>query len=229
MASRSEIPPPKTNNVWYKFHRSSSVIVFVHGIFSDSRDCWMSDDTYSYWPKLVTEDNRLQDTSVFLGGYYTAIDSGRFDIADCAKDLFSGLTIPDSKLTKTPIEHGRIVFVCHSTGGIIVRYMLEKHAVRFANKEIGLLLIASPSYGSKLADKLGGLADFYDNQLGKHLRWGNDLLKDLDDRFKTLLDDKPYQCSRGWRPEKTTSFCIGSGSRTGYSWSSRSPLEGTLP
>jgi hypothetical protein len=34
------------------------------------------------------------------------------------------------------------------------------------------------------------LATFYDNQLGKHLRWGDDLLKDLDDRFKRLVDKK---------------------------------------
>jgi hypothetical protein len=44
--------------------------------------------------------------------------------------------------------------------------------------------------GSKLADVVGGLASFYDNQLGLHLKWGNDLLKDLDDRFKELLDHK---------------------------------------
>jgi len=34
------------------------------------------------------------------------------------------------------------------------------------------------------------MIEFYNNQLGLHLKWGNDLLKDLDDRFKELVDGK---------------------------------------
>jgi hypothetical protein len=125
-----------------------------------------------------------------LGGFYTAIDAGKYDISDCAKELFNGLTVPDSQLHRTPLEQKRIVFICHSIGGIVVRYMLTRYADKFKEKKIGLVLLASPSYGSKLADTLGGLASFYDNQLGLHLKWGNDVLKNLDDEFKELLDRK---------------------------------------
>ena len=187
-----ELPQAGTNNLWYDLNHSSSVIVFVHGVLSDSLGCWLSKgaDRSTYWPQLVTEDVRLQSPAVFLGGFYTAFDAGKYDISDCAKELLNGLTVPDSQLHRTPLEQKRIVFICHSTGGIVVRYMLTRNADKFKGKEIGLVLIASPSYGSKLADTLGGLASFYDNQLGLHLKWGNDVLRNLDDEFKELLDRK---------------------------------------
>jgi pimeloyl-ACP methyl ester carboxylesterase len=192
MTSSTVLPPKRTNNIWYYLKDSSSVIVFVHGILSDSLGCWLSekDGRATYWPQLIAEDVRLQDPSVFLGGFYTAIDAGEFDIADCARELLNGLTVPDSKQRRTPLEHRRIVFICHSTGGIVVRHLLTRYADKFKEKEVGLMLMASPSYGSKLADLLGGLIGFYDNQLGIHLKWGNDVLKTLDDDFKELLDRK---------------------------------------
>jgi hypothetical protein len=170
-------------------------VVFVHGILSDSRGCWLAktDESQRYWPQLVSEDERLQHPSIFLGGFYTAVDAGKFDIVDCAKELFNGLTTPDSGRRSPPIDKKRLVFICHSTGGIIVRYMLLNNIDRFRDKQVGLVLLASPSFGSRLADRLGGLANFYDNQLGKHLRWGNDLLKDLDDRFKELVDQRTIE------------------------------------
>jgi pimeloyl-ACP methyl ester carboxylesterase len=192
MATSPDLPPKGTNNLWFQLNDSSSVIVFVHGILSDSLGCWLSKEEgrTTFWPQLVTEDARLQHPAVFLGGFYTAVDAGKYDISDCAKELLNGLTVPDAKLHRTPLEQKRIVFICHSTGGIVVRYLLTRYADRFKDKEVGLVLIASPSYGSKLADTLGGLASFYDNQLGLHLKWGNDVLKNLDDEFKELLDRK---------------------------------------
>jgi pimeloyl-ACP methyl ester carboxylesterase len=192
MHPKPALPPNGTNNIWHHLKDSSSVIVFVHGILSDSRGCWLSEKTEptTYWPQLVTLDNRLQNPSVFLGGFYTAIDAGEFDISDCAKQLLQGLSIPDTEQHRTVLEHKRIVFICHSTGGIVVRYLLTRYPDKFKEKDVGLILIASPSYGSKLADKLGGLIGFYHNQLGIHLKWGNDVLRNLDDEFKELLDRK---------------------------------------
>lgn len=186
------MPNSETNNVWFHQQESSSVIVFVHGVLSDSVSCWTSKSAvpHVYWPELIRNDARLQNPSIFLGGYYTDIDSGQYAINDCAKELLTALRLPVPDARRTVLDHQRIAFVCHSTGGIVVRYLLESQSNLFADKEVGLVLMASPSYGSKLADVLGGLAEFYDNQLGRELRWGNALLKDLDDRFKEMLDKK---------------------------------------
>ena len=88
------------------------------------------------------------------------------------------------------MSRNSIVFVCHSTGGIVVRYLLESNWAQFKDKRVGLVLIASPSYGSTQADKLDLIAKFYKHQLGKQLQWSNWSLKDLDDQFKNMVYSK---------------------------------------
>ena len=98
-----------------------------------------------------------------------------------------GLTLPDTTVNRPPIAKQNLVFVCHGTGGLVVRQMLvDKHS-RFADKHVALVLMSSPSLGSKIANVFGGLATFYNNELGKQLMWGNEDLKALDDRFVELL------------------------------------------
>ncbi len=66
-----------TNNSWYKINlKSNTVFVFAHGIFSESHDCWRHDDKkdasrVAFWPDLVSNDPRLENPSVYLGGYFT--------------------------------------------------------------------------------------------------------------------------------------------------------------
>lgn len=55
---------------------------------------------------------------------------------------------------------------------------------------MGLVLIASPSYGSRWANRLKWLAGIYRNRLGKQLRWASWNLQDLDSRFKNLVYEK---------------------------------------
>lgn len=83
-----------------------------------------------------------------------------------------------------------IIFVGHSTGGIMARYLLTHHSELFEGKEIGLMLIASPSMGSKLAD-LGHIpAKFLDQRLGQQLEWNSPFLLQLDRDFRRLLHEK---------------------------------------
>ena len=69
----------------------------------------------------------------------------------------------------------------------MVRYMLESRTAAFANKTIGLALIASPSYGSRFANTLRGLSKLYRQKLGRQLEWRNWGLEDLDRRFGILV------------------------------------------
>src|SRR4051794_20958838 len=60
------IPPPGTNNFWYSYNeRSDTVIIFVHGIFSDSRDCWLNKSMApaTYWPQIANDDKRFGSPS----------------------------------------------------------------------------------------------------------------------------------------------------------------------
>jgi hypothetical protein len=180
------------NNTWYHYNKSDTVFVFVHGIFSESRTCWLYEDRQNpsldrFWPEMVVEDSRLREPSVYLGGYYTAVDSTTYDASDCAKQLFTSLRNPDSENHDAVLDRDNIIFVCHSTGGIVVRSMLIDNANAFKNKKVGLVLIASPSLGSYYANYLGFLSEHANNQLGLTLRKGDRLLEDLDRRFKDFV------------------------------------------
>jgi hypothetical protein len=84
-----------------------------------------------------------------------------------------------------------LFFICHSTGGIVVRYMLERWASDFEAHPVGVALIASPSLGSAWADLAKQLATFYKQRLGLQLRQGSDSLNDLDERFRDLVKRRP--------------------------------------
>jgi hypothetical protein len=187
-------PPPGINNVWYQYHNSDCVIVFVHGVLSDSRGCWYREPTSKvrpgiYWPKMLAKDEQFGECSLYLGGYYTEIDAGPYEIADCAEELFRAIDRPEND-RRAVLEHQHLLFVCHSTGGIVTRYMLESRPKEFENTTIGLVLIASPSFGADLASKLDLIAQLYNSRLGIQLQWGNWSLRELDDRFKRLIKDK---------------------------------------
>jgi hypothetical protein len=187
------IPPPATNNLWYLDRNTEDVIVFVHGIFSDSRGCWLAEgepEHECYWPELVARDQRFDRFSIYLGGFFTAIDAERYGLEDCAQQLFDALGAPTRPAEIPVLERKTCWFVCHSTGGIVVRYMLESRTAAFANKTIGLALIASPSYGSRFANTLRGLSKLYRQKLGRQLEWRNWGLEDLDRRFGILLAER---------------------------------------
>jgi hypothetical protein len=195
MPHRTALPQHGQNNLWFHYNQSRAVIVFVHGIFSDSRGCWLHDDAgypprTVYWPALVRSDPRFGNPSIYLAGYYTAIDAGPYEIRNCADEVFRALAREDPQGRPGPLEKETVVFVCHSTGGIVVRYLLEVHESSFVDKNIGLVLIASPSYGESLPTRLEWLARFYNQQLGIQLQWGSWSLRDLDARFRDLLDQR---------------------------------------
>jgi hypothetical protein len=145
----------------------------------------------------VTTDQRLGTPDIFLGGFFTKIRAGASAIRNCADEVYQGLTIPDATFNDAPITRKRILFVCHSAGGIVTRQMLVFHSLDFRDKEVGLLLIASPSAGSKWATRFGALARFYDYKLARELAWNSWSLINLDDGFRNMIDQKQIPSLRG--------------------------------
>src|SRR5262249_9770770 len=136
------MPKDRTNNFWYVLNSSDTVVVFVHGIFSDSRGCWLFEDRAPghrvFWPDLVRTDERIGDPSLFLAGYYPAVDSGDFSVAQCAREVLEALERPGAGGDPAVLDWENIVFICHSTGGIVARYMLERYKGLFRDKSVGL-------------------------------------------------------------------------------------------
>ncbi|MCU1275228.1 MAG: hypothetical protein JWO48_2659 [Bryobacterales bacterium] len=177
---------PNQNNVWFQRNDSDTIFVFVHGIFSDSRGCWLAVDPEdqkqsTYWPELLINDQHFNRPSVFLGGYATSIDSGPYDVRQAAREL------GDALKRKGVLEKQRIIFIGHSTGGIVIRFLIVHNQELLRNKIIGVALYASPSIGSEWARTLGSLSDFYGNALAQQLRPDNTTLRELDKDFRELL------------------------------------------
>ena len=157
------------NNTWYRFTNSDTVFVFVHGLLSDSRGAWLHEvkkdpSKNAYWPKLICDDKNFDDVSVFLAGFYTALDGGPYNVRDAAKEIFTALSISIEPADSPVLDKKNILFITHSTGGIVVRHMLTRHIDKFADKNIGLILIASPSIGSRDADRLAFIASLANHE-----------------------------------------------------------------
>lgn len=170
------------NNTWHQFNSSDTVFIFVHGIFSDSAGCWTA-DSGTFWPTLLNQDDRFGHPSIFLGGYFTDFSSGIYRISNAADELLSYLSVPDHTWKVAPLVKQNIVFVAHSTGGIVVRYMLERNKDLFSNKNVGLVLLASPSRGTAWSNRLGWLRGIFKNRMAGQLSSDNDFVLDLDSRF----------------------------------------------
>jgi hypothetical protein len=66
------MPQGIDNNFWYVQNESDKVIVFIHGIFSESKGCWLYEDSSSparvFWPDLILNDVRFNMPSIYLAG-----------------------------------------------------------------------------------------------------------------------------------------------------------------
>lgn len=174
---------------WYQANDSSTVFVFVHGIFSNSRECWTAKNGV-YWPQLIRSDQRFGNPSIYLGTYYTDFSSGIYRVPDAARELLSYMRVTDPKGRMPLLDKPNIVFIAHSTGGLVVRYLLERNQDLFKSKNIGLVLLASPSRGSAWADRLKLIRKAFNNKMAGELERDNDFLDDLDRRFSDLVMQK---------------------------------------
>ncbi|PSS58861.1 AAA family ATPase [Pseudomonas sp. BBP2017] len=181
------------NNNWHTYDEASdTAIIFVHGFFSNSHSCWTNKKAKTFWPDLVVEDLRIPRVSIYLGGYYTNVDSGLLGVRECSDQLFDALRRRSQIGDASPITFPKLIFVCHSLGGIVVRYMLESYREHFTSHKIGVALMASPSIGSDYADTFAKIASFYKNRVGKQLRMNSELLADLDGRFKVFVESREH-------------------------------------
>jgi len=171
---------------WYELNKSNTVLVFIHGLFSDSNQCWRSKCNV-FWPDLILEDKRISRPSVFLAEFYTSTNSNDYGINECAKEVHAQLLRQDDQGNSPPISKENIIFITHSTGGVVARYILESYRSTFKNKKVGLCLYASPSFGSKIPLLGKFLSKVTNNQLAQELNWASDILRDLDERFIELL------------------------------------------
>jgi pimeloyl-ACP methyl ester carboxylesterase len=176
------------NAKWYKQNDSDTVVVFVHGIFSNSLECWTAENR-TYWPHLLSSDGRFENASIFLGGYYTSATAGIYGVDNAATELHAALREQSASGLPAPISKKGIIFVAHSTGGLVVRYMLDRFRDSYKDKTVGLVLLASPSRGSVWSNRLSWLRESFGSRMAGQLARDNDFVMDLDSRFADLVSN----------------------------------------
>lgn len=166
--------------------RDGACVVFVHGFLSSAEGCW-SKPGVPGWPDLVASS--FPSLAVCTVTYNTEVWSGHYSISDVADGLHERL-VQDGVLT----SGRKLVFVCHSMGGLVVRRMLVQRRDQLAklNLTIGLFLVASPSLGSDYAKLFSPIARFLGHTQADAMRFSeaNHWLVDLDRDFDRLLTDK---------------------------------------
>ncbi|QPF92411.1 alpha/beta fold hydrolase [Bradyrhizobium commune] len=177
---------------WISRTSPVTIFVFVHGINSSSDSCWLNKKTRTYWPSMVAEESRLGHPSVFVSGYPAGPAAGKFDVYDAAQHVMLGLR--DAGNPNPPLDRSKIVFVCHSQGGIVVRQLLLSEKDVFKDKQVGVILCGSPSWGSIWANLAAPIAWALRYQQLSALAWGGTGLVRLDRDFRRFIaEQKGFQ------------------------------------
>jgi hypothetical protein len=202
---------------WLRKPIDGTTVAFVHGILSTGESCWQNENG-SYWPALLKDESKFPDMGIYVYTYETDIFSGTYSLNDVVDDLKERILTLDKVM-----DSKRIVFVCHSMGGIVVRKLLVERMTDFADRNIniGLYLVASPSLGSDYANWLKPLAKFMGHTQADALRFSqnNIWLNDLDKEFmnlkesgrlkiqgKELIEDKFVVLKGFWRKQVVEPF-----------------------
>src|SRR5262245_1640596 len=201
---------------WVRLPEAKTSVVFVHGILSSGEACWRHQNG-SYWPELLKSEPEFGSLGIYVFTYQTGIFSGGYRLGDIVDALKEYMRLDGA------LGNDRLIFVCHSMGGIVVRKFVLERATELieAEKEIGLFLVSSPSLGAFYADWLSPLAKLFGHAQADALRFvrDNDWLKDLDKEFnnlkeagklrikgKELVEDKFVFLKKLWRRQVVEPF-----------------------
>jgi pimeloyl-ACP methyl ester carboxylesterase len=161
-------------------------VIFVHGILSDGERCWKNENG-TYWPALLASSDQRGILSIFVYTYESDIFSADYNLDDVVDDL-------RQRLRDAAVDHfPRIVFVCHSMGGLVARRYLVRRQLDVASGGgtiFGLLLVGSPSLGSDWGNWLAPIAQFFEHSQADALRFAknNRWLDTLDRDFRDLKE-----------------------------------------
>ena len=118
-------------------------IVFVHGLGGDAEGTWTAKSDAPppppYWPRIVMDDEHFAGANIYVASYPSRLWERGLDIEQTAAQL-------DWTFRPILAAHDKVVFVCHSLGGIVVReYLLQFQVPR--DKVPMIYFFGTPSRG----------------------------------------------------------------------------------
>jgi ABC-type glycerol-3-phosphate transport system substrate-binding protein/pimeloyl-ACP methyl ester carboxylesterase len=174
---------------WIRKPAHGISVVFIHGVLSNSKDAWLHPNG-TWWPQLLADEpaRELEETGIYVFDYRSDRSSGNYNLFDAATSL------KDRLERDGVLNSRRIIFVCHSMGGIVARkfLLLNESLLKDLRIQIGLFLVASPSLGSQDANRglVRILARAFGNSQVEALRFAqsNVWLNELDNSFMSLRE-----------------------------------------
>ena len=183
----AQMAQAQSNRNWIRRRQGDTCVIFVHGILSSGEVCWTHGNG-TYWPVLLAQEKELEDVGILVFSYRSDVFCHNYNLGDVVRSLREILDLEEL------LDSKRIIFVCHSMGGIVVRRFLVKEQAHLIPRriEFGVFLIASPSLGSRDANTLSMFARVVENSHAEVLRFSqsNQWLNDLDNDFMDLKEDE---------------------------------------
>ncbi|KAI1134032.1 WD40-repeat-containing domain protein [Hypoxylon sp. FL0543] len=176
---------------------AAAEIVFVHGLGGGSRKSWSySGDRYYFWPQSwLANDSDFADMRIHSFGYksdWAERQQSILNIRDFAESLVGELkNNPSIRRSNT-----RIIFVCHSMGGCVVKkaYILARQdptCKDLADRVHSIFFLGTPHRGSDLAAILKRLSiiAWGSKPFVSDLMLDSSALRDINDTFRHYASD----------------------------------------
>jgi len=165
-----------------------NLVVFVHGVLSDSDVAWRNTVTGAYWPDLIARDDHFKDFDVYAVSYESPAIARTSTIEEIAQRVLQQLR---DQVIFT--RYKQIHFITHSMGGLVVKRMLvdlnRPTEVDNLRRVRAVLYISTPAQGAPIADLASWLS------LNPQLRDMkpadlNTFLQSLENQWQNLLRDR---------------------------------------
>jgi pimeloyl-ACP methyl ester carboxylesterase len=138
--------PDPESPIWVsRADARDTAVIFVHGIMGDLRGTFTSRSGV-FWPDLLKTDPLFKDADIYTYGFSSTLWEKGLDIKQLAGEMHAALTAH-----RILNGHRRIVFVCHSMGGLVTRAFLTTYRDELRDKLAFLYFFATPSSGSAIA------------------------------------------------------------------------------
>jgi pimeloyl-ACP methyl ester carboxylesterase len=147
---RTDSSPPATRQQdfgpshYIRRTNADTVIVFVHGIFGGSIGTWTNSQTGAYWPNLLLDDPTFNAADVYVYSYASPYLGPSYTIDELFENM--RLILDNDEVFQ---RHKRVVFLCHSMGGLIVRGYLKRYQAHAPQVPL-IYFFSTPTAGSHI-------------------------------------------------------------------------------